>query len=71
MKNFPENMQESWKVIAPLLTIRNENEYDTAVKLLNELLNEVGDNEEHPLYSLLDTLGNLIWFYDEKHYPIK
>ena len=70
MKTLPKHIQESWKVIAPLLTINNEKEYDAAVKLLNELLDEIEDNEEHPLYSLLDTLGSLIWVYDEKHYPI-
>jgi HTH-type transcriptional regulator/antitoxin HigA len=70
MKTLPKNIQESWKVIAPLLSVNNEEEYDAAVKLLNELLDEIGDNEEHPLYSLLDTLGNLIWVYDEKHYPM-
>jgi HTH-type transcriptional regulator/antitoxin HigA len=36
----------------------------------NELLNEIGDNEKHPLYGLLDTLGTLIEIYEEEHYPI-
>lgn len=52
------------------LTIRNEREYNAAVKRLNELLDEIGDNEKHPLYSLLDTLGTLISAYEEEHYPI-
>ena len=56
--------------IAPLLTVRNEREYNAAVKRLNELLYEIGDNEKHPLHSLLDTLGTLIHAYEEEHYPI-
>jgi HTH-type transcriptional regulator/antitoxin HigA len=32
------------------LTIRNEREYDQAVKRLNGLLGEIGTNERHPLY---------------------
>lgn len=63
-------IQTHWANIAPLLTIRNEREYNTAVKRLNELLDEIGDNEKHPLYSLLDTLGTLIHVYEEEHYPI-
>jgi HTH-type transcriptional regulator/antitoxin HigA len=37
---------------------------------MNELLDEIGTNEKHPLYSLLDTLGTLIHAYEEEHYPI-
>lgn len=65
-----EELQVHWSNIAPLLTIRNEREYVAAVKRLNELLDEIGDNEKHSLYSLLDTLGTLIHAYEEEHYPI-
>jgi HTH-type transcriptional regulator/antitoxin HigA len=63
-------LQIHWQPIAPLLTIRNEREYNAAVKRLNELVDEIGDNEKHPLYSLLDTLGILIEVYEEEHHPI-
>ena len=65
-----EELQVHWMNIAPLLTIRNEREYNAAVKRLNELLDEIGDNEKHPLYSLLDTLGTLVHTYEEEHYLI-
>ena len=65
-----KELQTHWTAIAPLLTIRNEREYNGAVKRLNELLDEIGDNEKHPLYSLLDTLGTVIHVYEEEHYPI-
>ena len=65
-----EELQTHWMNIAPLLTIRNEREYNAAVKRLNELLDEIGDNEKHPLYGLLDTLGTLVHAYEEEHYPI-
>jgi len=48
--------------------IRNEGEYDRAVKRLNSLVDEVGTNERHPLYGLLDTLGTLIHAYEEEHF---
>lgn len=63
-------VQSCWTNIAPLLTIRNEREYDAAVKRMNELMDEIGTNERHPLYSLLDTLSTLIHAYEEEHYPI-
>ncbi len=65
-----KELQTHWNNIAPLLTIRNEREYNGAVKRLNELLDEIGDNEKHPLYSLLDTLGTIIHAYEEENYPI-
>ncbi len=63
-------IQLHWQNIAPLLSIHNEREYNAAVKRLNELLDEIGDNEKHPLYGLLDTLGALIELYEEERYPI-
>ncbi len=65
-----EELQIHWTNIAPLLTIGNEREYNAAVKRLNELLDEIGDNEKHPLYGLLDTLGTLVHACEEEHYPI-
>jgi len=65
-----KDIQGHWANIRPLLTIRNEHEYDLAVKRLNSLLDEIGPNERHPLYGLLDTLGTLIHAYEEKHLSI-
>ena len=65
-----KELEVHWANIAPLLSIRNEREYNAAVKRLNELLDEIGDNEKHPLYGLLDTLGTLIEIYEEEHSPI-
>ena len=70
MTQVNEELEFHWKNIAPILRIRNEREYDMAVKRLNALLDEIGNNEKHPLYSLLDTLGTLIHAYEEDHYPI-
>ena len=49
-------LQQHWTALRPLLSIRNEHEYDQAAEWLNHLLDEVGTNEPHPLYTLLDTL---------------
>jgi len=60
-------LREKWAGVRSILTIRNERESDRAVKRLNILLDEVGTNERHPLYGLLDTLGSLIPVYEEEH----
>ncbi len=65
-----EELENHWANIRPLFSIHNEREYNTAIKRLNELLDEVGDNSKHPLYSLLDTLGTLIEVYEEEHDPM-
>ena len=70
MKTLLENLQTDWEALAPSLVIRNEKEYNAAAKRLNELLDEIGTNEKHPLYTLLDTLGTLVHAYEEEHYPI-
>jgi len=70
MSVLTNDIQVHWTSIQPLLSIRNEREYDLAVEHMNQLLDEVGDNEEHPLYGLLDTLSTLISAYEEKHYPM-
>ena len=70
MSVITEDIQAHWRVVSSLFSIRNEKEYDLAIERLNALIDEVGDNEEHPLYELLDTLGAVIHTYEEKHYPI-
>ncbi len=70
LTTLPPNLNTHWSIIAPLLTIRNEQEYEEAIKRLNDLIDIVGTNEKHPLYDLLDTLGTLIEVYEAEHYSI-
>ncbi len=65
-----KEIQPHWAVIRPYFSIRNEAEYHQAVIRLNELIDEVGDNEEHPLYEFLDTLGAVIQLYEKKQFPM-
>ncbi len=70
MNTIAPEIEQQWLVIAPYLTIGNEQEYEQAVARLNALIDEVGVNEAHPLYSLLNILGILIEAYEEEHYEI-
>jgi len=66
-----KNIEQHWVPISRLLSIRNEREYENAIKRLNVLLDVIGTNERHALYTFLDTLGTLIHAYEEKHYPMQ
>ena len=56
--------------MSALLTIQDERDYDLALERLNDLIDEVGTDEGHPLYSLLDTLGTVVHAWEEQHYPM-
>ena len=45
-------------------------DYELAVDRLNLLVDEVGTDEQHPLYDLLDVLGTVVNAYEEQHYPL-
>lgn len=70
MSTITPKIKQQWVEIAPYLTINNDLEYDQAVARLNSLIDEVGTDTTHPLYTFLDTLGIVIEAYEEQHYQI-
>lgn len=67
-------IQASWQAfdtIAHLRPIHSDDEYDRMVALMDSLLDEAGDNEDHPLSSLLDLVSDLVSKYEQVHYPIE
>ena len=70
MNTLEKNLQRHWLALRPLLSIRNEEQYAQAVGHLNDLIDEIGTDEAHPLYELLDTLGTLIHAYEERYHAI-
>lgn len=65
-----QEIQPHWSVLRPFMTIQNEQDYDRLVNQLNELLDEVGTDETHPLYEFLDTLGTILHAYEEAYHPM-
>jgi len=45
--------------------LHNEHDYDQAVALLDSLIDIVGENENHPLASLMELVGILIEQYED------
>src|SRR3990167_5682406 len=62
--------KKAWSVVDKGLSIRTEADYNKAVKILNQLLDEVGDDESNPLFNFLEVLGTLIESYEEDHVKI-
>ena len=67
MNLLMDTVQDHWAAIGPVLSIRTEADYDRAVSVLNELIDEIGTDEQHPLYDFLDTLGTIIAAYEAEH----
>ncbi len=44
-------------------------EYDELVELLDQLIDEVGEDEMHPLASLMEVVGVLIEKYEDEYVP--
>ena len=70
MSVITAELQQCWTQVSALLKIQDEQDYDLARERLNSLIDEVGTDEQHPLYSLLDTLGAVVHAWEEQHYPM-
>jgi len=49
--------------------LHTEQEYEQLVAFLDRLVDEVGEDESHPLASLLEIEGGLIARYEDRHVP--
>lgn len=70
MTQMIQDIQPHWAAIRPFMTVRSEQDYDRLVAQMNQLIDEVGINEDHPMYEFLDTLGTILHAYEEKQYPL-
>jgi HTH-type transcriptional regulator / antitoxin HigA len=48
---------------------RTEAEYELLVELLDRLIDQVGEDETHPLASMMDVIGALIENYETANVP--
>ena len=63
--------RHAWKVVSPGLSIRTEQDHGRAVRMLDRLLDKVGDEQHHPLFGFLEVLGTLIESYESEHVKIR
>jgi HTH-type transcriptional regulator/antitoxin HigA len=64
-----EKVTQVWKSLPALRVPRTESEYDQLVAWLDDLIDVVGNDENHPLASLMDVIGTLIESYEAATLP--
>lgn len=61
---------DAWSSLANKIYVpHSEEEYRQLVQLFDSLIDEVGENESHPLASLMEIVGVLIEKYEDEHVP--
>ena len=62
--------QKAWKNLTQILFVpRTESEYKQLVAMLDNLIDEIGENENHPLASLMEIIGVLIEKSEQENVP--
>jgi HTH-type transcriptional regulator/antitoxin HigA len=63
-----EKVTKAWPPVSQAVRVpHTEAEYNELVELLDHLTDEVGEDENHPLASLMDVLGVLVEKYEDEH----
>jgi len=66
-----KQIEQNWQALSFLLNpARSEVDYQRQVTMLDALIDEIGEDEQHPLAGLMENLGMLIHSYETEHYPI-
>jgi hypothetical protein len=63
----------AWAAFASVLgftSVRTEQDYERAMRVINTILDEVGDDETHPLAEPLDWIATQVHAYEAKHFPM-
>ena len=65
-----EKAKPHWVEISKILYFpHTEREYEEVVRLLDNLIETIGEDENHPFASLVEILAAVIKQYEEEHMP--
>ncbi len=59
------------RAMVPLGTLRTKKDYARAVRMLDAILDEIGEDEKHPLAELADAVSVFVEKYEDEHAPIR
>jgi HTH-type transcriptional regulator/antitoxin HigA len=60
----------AWSSIAENVFVpHTEAEYEYLINILDSLIDQIGEDETHPLASLMEVIGALIENYENEHIP--
>ncbi len=72
MNNQLENISRVWPTVKAIFSVpHTESEYQNLVNILDSLIDEVGNNQNHELAPVMETIGNLIENYENREYKIQ
>jgi HTH-type transcriptional regulator/antitoxin HigA len=70
MNNQIKEIAKVWPDIRTVFSVpHSEKDYQKLLNFLDSLIDEVGNNEHHPLSSLMETIGSLIETYESQNIP--
>lgn len=62
--------EANWPAVSRILYVPHTlSEYNRLVEVLDQLIDEVGDDESHSLASLMEVIGVLIERFEDEHIP--
>jgi HTH-type transcriptional regulator/antitoxin HigA len=65
-----DSLVRNWTPISTLICVpRTDADYQRLVALLDEITDEVGEDEDHPLASFMDLLGTIVEDYESSCVP--
>ena len=65
-----QTAQNVWPMLTEVIFVPHaESEYQRLTEVLDNLIDVVGEDENHPLASLMEVIGVLIEKYEDEHVP--
>jgi HTH-type transcriptional regulator/antitoxin HigA len=65
-----DKAKKTWPSLSETIQVpHSEKEYQDLVALLDDLIDEVGEDESHPLASMMEVIGVLIEKYEDERVP--
>ena len=65
-----QTAQNVWPMLTEVVFVPHaQSEYQRLIEVLDNLIDVVGEDEDHPLASLMEVIGVLIEKYEDEHVP--
>ena len=65
-----QTAQDVWPMLTEVVFVPHvQSEYQQLIEVLDNLIDVVGEDEDHPLASLMEVIGVLIEKYEDEHVP--
>lgn len=65
-----QTAQNVWPMLTEVIFVPHaQSEYQRLTEVLDNLIDVVGEDEDHPLASLMEVIGVLIEKYEDEHVP--